>query len=127
MGGEALRIVLDTCAFFNRGIWDRLAERDEDIILPAVAYAERARRLNVGGGNLRSFEILLDAFQIEVEPFSRGEASRYAIHVEDRTWWRGNARDAFIAGHVRPGDELWTANAKDFEILGLPTGSIVAI
>ena len=121
-----MRIVLDTCALFNPGIWDQLSERHEDIILPAVAFAERARQIHLNGGSVREFEIILSAFQIAVEPFSRSEALRHAPAMEDETWWRTNARDAFIAGHVRPGDELWTGNTRDFLKLGIPQDSLVS-
>lgn len=127
MGGEVLRIVLDTGVFFSRDIWERLSTRVDEIVLPAVAYAERARQIHQGGGNLRSFEILLSAFQIEVESFSRAHALRRAIHIEDQQWWKANARDAFIAGHVGPGDELWTTNPKDFITLGLDPDSIITV
>jgi hypothetical protein len=125
MGGEVLRIVIDIGVFFRREIWLELAEFDDDIVLPAVAFTERARQLSRQGINPRDFQIMLHMFDIEIEPFRAQEGLLRAVTADD-DWWKLNARDALIGGHVGPSDMLWTTNPKDFIKLGINPNQIVA-
>ena len=121
-----MRIVLDTNVLFNRGAMLALADDPRPKILPAVAFAERARQrqrdFGEPPGELRHW---LASVEIEIEPFGPEEAARVAAGVSDDRAWGGHARDAMIAGHVRKLDELWTFNAKDFRAVGLDERHIV--
>lgn len=118
-----MRLVLDTSAFFVAGALRALRESSVDAILPAVAFAERARQLSREGRMApEEFEGWLAANHIVVEPFGATEALRYAVRVRDPLLWRRAGRDAMIAGHVGPEDVLWTSNRRDFEAVGLPRG-----
>lgn len=113
-------IVLDTSALFHRDAIQALRVRTEPAVLPAVAFTERARQLERDGA-ATSAEFLehLHTLGISVEAYSVG-SSALATRIADDRMWARLARDALIAGHVHEGDELWTANVRDFVAVGLP-------
>lgn len=128
MADEALmRVVLDTNALFDREAMLQLAATRKRIILPAVAFAERARQLQRAGRSLEELWQVLEVGKISLESFGADEALRRPLHaIEDKAWGR-LARDAFIAGHVGPGDMLWTKDVEDFVAVGVPRDQIHAI
>lgn len=131
MGQGALppevRIVLDTGVFFRPAALRRLAEAPNLVVVPAMAFAERARQLAKRGVPADDLLRLLDRLAFAVEPFGPEEAARYAPALVDDGRWRSLARDAMIAGHLRAGDVLWTTDPKDFLDLGVPASQVVAV
>lgn len=122
-----MRIVIDTGVFFHAAALRALASQPHEIIVPAVVFAERARqRAKLG----EEPSVLLDRLEeqhMRLEPFGPAEAIRYVPRITDDRTWEKLARDAMIAGHVGPGDVLWTANRKDFEAIGVPPEQIVDV
>lgn len=118
-----MRHVIDTGVLFHPKAVLELAEREDDIVLPAVAYAERVRQLRRTGRSIEEFDSWLAEFSITIEPFGTQEALRLTSSLG---WemWRRHARDALIAAHVRSDDVIWTTNWKDFETVGISTLSI---
>lgn len=120
-----MRHVLDTNVFYHPRALEHLATLPDDIVVPAVVVAERARQLQRDAGiSPETFLAALRAQDFAVEPMGAEPACAYAPFLDDATWQR-LARDALIAGHVRPGDLLWTHDRKDFEALGLASEAIV--
>lgn len=121
-----MRIVLDTNVLFDRAALLALADDPRPKVLPAVAFAERARQRRRDHGEpperLRRW---LESMDIAIEPLGPDEADRVAAEVVSDPTWSRHARDALIAGHVRELDELWTHNAKDFRAVGLDERRIV--
>lgn len=95
-------------------------------ILPAVAYAERIRQVEVRGQDATRFRKLLRWAKIEIEPFTDRQADRYCRGLDDAAWSRHN-RDAMIAGHLERGDVLLTTNPRDFRKLGVPEDQVQAV
>lgn len=122
-----MAIVLDTGVLYHPEVLRRLAELPDDIVLPAIAYAERGRQILRDGRSLPELDVALAENEIRVEPFDRDAALRYAVHVHDDATWRRTARDALIAGHVGENDILWTTNRSDFEVIGVPADQIVEV
>lgn len=122
-----VRIVLDTGVFFRPAALRALATVPNEVVVPAVAFAERARQLTKRGVALARFEGLLEEMGFRVEPFGPEEALRFAAGLVDDARWRSLARDAMIAGHLRPSDVLWTTDPKDFLELGVPPAQVVAL
>jgi predicted nucleic acid-binding protein len=121
-----MRIVIDTGVLFHPETLRSLARRREAAVLPAVAYAERVRQLRQQGRSLQEFNQFLSKFKVIVEPFGPVEAERYASRLPEEDW-QDLIRDAFIAGHVEDGDQLWTTNPADFRRVGVPAERIVAV
>lgn len=121
-----MRIVLDTGALWKRETFLRLLNDRREAVLPAAAYAERVRQLLRDGRAAAELDALLDGARIRVEPMGREEATAFVHRLLDDAAWRRRSFDALIAGHVGPGDELWTTNARDFALLGVPREKIVA-
>jgi predicted nucleic acid-binding protein len=122
-----MRIILDTGTFYHPNAIQELASTDAPIIVPAVAYAERLRQLRKAGQSVPHFEHVLDAGGYTVEPFGRPEALRMQSLMLNAEQWRRSSRDALIAAHVGPEDQLWTTNPRDFERMGLPGSRIRTI
>lgn len=122
-----VRIILDTGVFFRPERLVELSTRPEDVIVPVVALAERVRQLARDGRDVDAFLRALDATEIYAEPLLADAACAFVARIRDDTVWRRHSRDALIAAHVRPGDELWTTNPRDFLALGLPRASIVPV
>lgn len=122
-----VRIVLDTGVLFYPGVLSTLASRSEDVVIPAVALAERVRQLARDGRDEDLLHRTIAAGGYITEALTPDAACRVARQVKDDTAWRRLSRDAFIAAHVQPGDELWTTNPKDFLELGLPPHQVVAV
>lgn len=120
-----MRIVLDTSAFYHPKALRALAREAADIVVPAVAFTERAREIS-RDGRMTPEEFLreLRRNHMVVEPYGPEEAVRHAVRVHADARWRRVARDAMIAGHVREGDVLWTANRRDFEDIGVAPAQI---
>lgn len=120
-----MRVILDTGALFHPAVIYRARDERRALVLPAVAYAERRRQLLTAGRRFEEYDRLLDEARIEVEPFTRTEADR--IPGLPNAAWGRLARDAMIAAHVRPGDQLWTTNPNDFLALGLSREEVLDV
>ncbi len=115
-----MRIVLDTGVFYHPDALRQAARADAELVVPAVVFMERSRQLQRGGRDVRAFATLLVEGGYLIEPFRPSHALRYAVGMSDDRLWRIHFRDAMIAGHVAPEDELWTTNPKDFRAIGVP-------
>jgi hypothetical protein len=122
-----VRIILDTGVFFRPEALRRLSGMPHLVVVPAVAFAERARQLAKRGVGPDAFLDVLDRLGFHVEPFGPEEALRFAPGLADDGRWRALARDAMIAGHLRPADLLWTTDPKDFLELGVPKDRLVGV
>ena len=122
-----VRIVLDTGVFFRPAALRALAQAPHRVVVPAVAFAERARQVGKRGVAPEALLDLLDRLDFRVEPFGVEEAQRYAPSLGDDGRWRALARDAMIAGHLGPRDVLWTTDPKAFLELGVPAEQVVAV
>ena len=120
-----MRVILDTNVLWHPEVLGKAKETALPV-LPAVAFAERARQMLQAGRTVEELWILLRGAEVDVEPFLPDHGLRIAAHLDDLTW-RRHARDAFIAGHVGPDDVLWTKNPKDFLAVGLRKEQIVAV
>lgn len=118
-----MRHVIDTGIFYHAGALTALAGAKEDVIVPAVAFAERVRQLRRDGRRVEAFLEALAANHWQVEPLGAAEGLRVPPVTDDRVW-RRHARDALIAAHVRTDDTLWTTNPKDFLLLGLAAAQL---
>lgn len=122
-----MRIVVDTNVFWHLEALAELQTRVEDVVVPAVVFAERCRqRFRDRGLAPGSFRRFLDAVDFQVEPMAPDQAVRFSHRIADARWPR-LSRDALIAGHVGPDDVLWTANGRDFIEVGLEASQIHAI
>lgn len=119
-----MRIVLDTGVFYHPEALRRAARAETELVVPAVVFMERARQLRRDGRDVRAFAVRLIEDGYLVEPFRPSHALRYAVPLDDDRLWRKHLRDAMIAGHVGPGDELWTTNPRDFEAIGVPKAQV---
>lgn len=117
-----MRIVVDTGVFYRPGALLAL-----DVIVPVVALAERLRQVKRDGFDVGAFRRTLGRAQMEVEPLDETAATRYSLDRAVDAAWRKLSHDAFIAGHVRDDDELWTTNPDDFIALGLRRDQIEAV
>ncbi|MFA5860199.1 MAG: type II toxin-antitoxin system VapC family toxin [Candidatus Thermoplasmatota archaeon] len=122
-----VRTVLDTGVFFYPTALERLRIRGGDVVIPAVALAERVRQLRRDGRDEGAFMEAILLADYRPESLSPAAACAIARTIQDDAKWRRLSRDAFIAAHVQPGDELWTTNPKDFRELGLPDAAIVLV
>lgn len=122
-----MRIVLDTGVFYRREALEALATSPHDIIVPVVALGERLRQVRRDGGDPLAFRRMLTRAQFEVEALDERAATRYSLTLAVDAEWRKLSHDAFIAGHVREGDDLWTTNPDDFVALGVPRERIVEV
>lgn len=120
-----MRLVIDTGVLFHPAALRAIAKYNEDIVLPAIAYAERVRQLRAQGRSVDEFASWLEANGIGVEAFGRTQARRIGI-VEKVAWGR-IAREAFIATPVETGDLLWTTNPRDFRAVGVAEEQIVPV
>jgi predicted nucleic acid-binding protein len=121
-----MRIVLDTSVLWDKPALERLRKEPGDIVLPAVAFTERARQFVRQGRPVAELWRQLAEGGFEVEAFGAEHGLRHAARLDDAAWAR-LARDALIAGHVGPGDVLWTKNPKDFLAVGLPREQVVGV
>lgn len=119
-----MRIIIDTGVLFYPRALRELAEFPDDIILPAVAYAERVRQLCAKGHSADEFDLWLQRNSIDVEAFDRVHARRVVPRLTSENAWIRLARDAMIAGHVGSDDVLWTTNPKDFLAMGLSRSQV---
>lgn len=108
-GGLVLNLVLDTNALWNGPLVRGLARAREEglqrfgeleVVLPAIAFAERARQLAQDDDSMRLFRQLLGDIGAKIEPFGVQEGERLASRKPPRTVWRAHARDLLIAAHV---------------------------
>ncbi len=118
------RIILDTNVLYDRKAMTALRESEADLVLPAVAFAERVRQIRRRGGDVEELWALFALGSIRVESFGPDEAlARPLHHIAPKDWGR-LARDAFIAGHVGTDDVLWTRDIQDFLDVGIPRNQI---
>lgn len=110
-----MRFILDTGVFYHPGTLREVVAQGVEVVVPAVAFTERARQLRRDGRSVEDFTRLLLEHAFVVEPYGLVQALRRAVHVADDRTWARHARDAMIAGHVGPEDVLWTTNRADFE------------
>lgn len=122
-----MRTVLDTGVLFRPTALQALKQQAADVVVPAVAYAERLRQFAARGASRAELDDYLARMRFRVEPFGPEEAARYVPGMMDDAAWQRLARDAMIAGHVGPNDRLWTTNPKDFLALGVPKDQIVPL
>lgn len=120
-----MRVVLDTGAFYRPQRLRALQGRQTEVVVPAVAFAERVRQIGRAGGDVERFRLALARARFGVEPFGHAEALR--MPRPDDARWSRHARDAMVAAHLRRGDVLWTTNPRDFVELGLRPEQVVAI
>lgn len=122
-----MRVILDTSALF----YPRALEAIDpawSVVLPAVAFLERARQLHRQGRMApEAFRALVLRRGWRIEAFDADLAVRSPAHALADASWRRLARDALIASHVQPGDRLWTANPRDFRRLGVPEDHLVDV
>lgn len=117
-----MRAVLDTGVFYRRELLEGFLASEIEVVVPAVAYAERVRQLRRDGRDVEEFDRALARGNFVVEPFGGEEALRIPA-LRDREWGE-HARDAMIAAHVREGDLLWTTNPRDFLAIGLKPSQV---
>lgn len=127
MGGAVLRIILDTGVLWRPRALEGALRLGARLVVPAVAFGERARQLQGQGVAVLQFLRSLARYGASVEPMGIAEASRYAPYIRDAASWHRLSRDAFIAGHVGRDDLLWTTNPRDFVAVGVPARQIVSI
>jgi predicted nucleic acid-binding protein len=121
-----MRIVLDTGVLFEPRALRHAVASGLRVILPAVAFAERARLVRDAG----SVDVLvhwLHRARIDVEPFGASQAIRLAKFTLPEADWSRHARDALIASHLGPADQLWTGNVRDFVKVGIPPAAIIDV
>ena len=120
-----MRIIIDTNILFDPTALRALARSSLPVVLPMVAFAERARHVwrdrRTSPGNLAA---AINEMGIDIEPLGMEEAARFVPFLADPLWHR-HARDALIAGHVGRHDLLWSHNRRDFEAVGVSTQQIV--
>lgn len=122
-----MRIILDTSALFYPRALEAL-DPAIPVVVPPVVFLERSRQLaREGRMEPAAFARLLRDSGWVVEPFGLEEALRAPTGRLAEPQWRRLARDAMIAGHVRPRDQVWTSNPRDFEALGLSRDQIVDV
>lgn len=122
-----MRLIIDTGVLWRPDALRALVELPHDRILPAVAFAERARQVVTAGRTENELLDLLERSGIQVEPFDRVHASRWAPTIKDDAQWARRARDALIAGHLEKDDLLWTTDPTDFKAIGVPDDQIVVV
>lgn len=120
-----MRILLDTSAFYYARALRRIP-RGDHVVVPAVAFTERARQLKRDGrASPAVFHRSLADRGWKVEAFREEQAMRAAhlAPLDDERWQR-LARDVLVAAHVRADDVLLTANTGDFLDLGIAPGRL---
>ena len=122
-----MRIIVDTGVLWHKDAVEALVESGEALILPAVVFMERAGQVARHGWDTAVFADRLRDTGFEIEPFGEAEAVRFAVHIGEADRWKRLSRDAMIAGHVRPGDRLWTTNAKDFLEIGVHPAQLMVV
>lgn len=82
-----VRAVVDTGVFYNPYALIQIANTRVDVIVPITVYMERVRQLRRNALDPARFKRYLKSNELEVEPFSRHHAARFAVHVEDDRLW----------------------------------------
>lgn len=121
-----MRIVLDTNIRWDLGALAQAGRTGAVLVLPVIAFIERARQVVAAGRDLGELLHPLDLVEVRVEDFTPAQGLQFATTLDQPTWDR-HARDAFIAGHLGPDDVLWTKNPKDFVRVGVHEEQIVAM
>lgn len=121
-----MRVVLDTSALWVAHVWDDILAQPQEYVLPAIAFAERARQYAERGVAVEVLWARLQQAGIVVEAMGAVEASRYFAKLP-RGRLEALGRDAFIAGHVGPDDVLWTSDVDDFIELGVPLSQVILV
>lgn len=125
-GWLPLRILLDTGALYRPDVLRAARSERRRVVLPTIAYAERRLQLARDGLDPARLDNLLTQTGVRLEPFSEEHARRLPRGALDDARWQRHARDAMIAAHLGPTDELWTTNPSDFEALGVPRARLRA-
>lgn len=120
-----VRLVLDTSAFYYSRALRRIP-RGSQVVIPAVAFTERARQLKRDGrASPATFHRSLTDRGWKIEAFREEQALRAAhLAPDDDDRWQDLARDVLVAAHVRADDILLTANGADFRELGLASAQL---
>lgn len=121
-----MRIILDTSVLWNKRLLNELATMPNEIIVPAVVFAERARQFRKNGFSVRDLQIILHANGFQIESLSAQMATKYCSEIIDDDDWKKLSRDSLIAGHIKNCDQLWTSNPKDFIKLGVDEANILS-
>lgn len=109
-----MKLVLDTDALWHPGLNRELAAAHAsgdpfsdavDVVLPAVAYAERLRQVQDDKARKRAFQRQLSRIDPSIEPFGSSEAALVAERCPSQGDWADHARDFLIAAHVH-GDRV---------------------
>ena len=122
-----MRIIIDTGVLWKPSIIEELAESGHELVVPALAFAERARQVAKHGRDARTLQFLLHTAGIHVEALDADAASRYTTQLVDDEQWKSLGADALIAGHVGDEDVLRTTNPADFLALGLNSEQVHAV
>lgn len=118
------RIVLDTNVLWSVDALNTLMGMPLEVVVPSIVLAERVRQIRARGQDVGIFLERIRLLDWTIEALGREQALRYSTEITQDDKWRALARDAFIAGHVRQGDVLWTSNVKDFVAIGVPERQI---
>ena len=111
-------LVLDTNTLVDPTFLRWLRDRDEEILLPAVAYLEVCYQALKRKRSLEELGAALAAARIQVVPFDAAQAEAAALAVIGRWDFADNARDYAIGAlaQVR-GATMVTENKKHFSWL----------
>lgn len=120
-----LRVILDTSAFYYARALRRIPRGDR-VVVPAVAFTERARQLKRDHrATPAEFHRSLTQRGWKVEAFREEHALRAAhLAPSNEERWQQLARDVLVAAHLRADDFLVTTNTGDFIELGIPTAQL---
>jgi len=120
-----VRVLLDTSAFYYARALRRIP-RGDHVVIPAVAFTERARQLKRDHrASPATFHRSLTERGWKIEAFREEQALRAAyLAPSDEERWQDLARDVLVAAHVRADDILVTANTGDFIELGIPAAQL---
>lgn len=121
------RFVIDTGALWSPTFLRQVAKGRYDLVLPSIAYTERARQMKRDGQDIRDLDRLLRALEIAVEDFTAEKGLRVAAKVTDDAKWERLSRDALIAGHLGREDVLVTTDPDDFLDLAVPLRQILDV
>lgn len=112
-------IVIDTCAFDDRGFvgWLRSYRGEREV--PPVVYCELAVLAVQRKGDTTALDGLLGGAGIEVSEMLMEHGRKAAILARGDQNWRQKWRDYMIAAHAfNPPYRLITRNVKDFQCIG---------
>lgn len=124
-----MHLVLDTNSLWHATLTEALsiARRTEvfsppgrSVVLPAVAYVERARQVHGDPPREAAWETILRRVQPTIEAFSTQDAHRLVGRAPSTASWHAHARDYLIAAHVH-GERVGVTRDGGPAWEGLPT------